>query len=261
MKHIALVALLLAGSANAATQITNANGYTLDGAGKLQRFATLLIDDDGRVSATLPKGAPLPPLATGDRRIDIHTRTLLPGLIDAHGHVENLGARALALDLTATPTLAAAQAALRAYATANPARAWLQGGGWNQEIWQLGRFPTAAELDSIVADRPVALRRIDGHAIWLNSKALAAAGITAKTPDPAGGRIERDAAGNPSGVLVDGAIDLVAAVIPPPTSAEDDAALAKALFIMASVGLTGVGNAGVSADDFARLQAFDRDGK
>jgi predicted amidohydrolase YtcJ len=258
---LASSAVLLAGTANAATQITNANGYTLDAAGKLQRFATLLIDDAGRVSATLPKGAPLPPLGAGDKRIDVHTRTLLPGLIDAHGHVENLGAQALALDLTATPTLAAAQAALKAYATANPQRAWLQGGGWNQEIWKLGRFPTAAELDSVVADRPVALRRIDGHAIWLNSKALAAAGITAKTADPAGGRIERDAAGNPTGVLVDGAIDLVAAVIPPATPAEDNAALAKALFIMASVGLTGVGDAGVSADDFARLQAFDRDGK
>jgi predicted amidohydrolase YtcJ len=261
MKTLFAVALLLAGSANAATQITNANGYTLDGAGKLQRFATLLIGDDGRVVATLPAGAPLPPLKTGDKRIDVHTRTLLPGLIDAHGHVEHLGEQALALDLTGTASLAAAQAALKTYAAANPNRAWLLGGGWNQEIWKLGRFPTAAELDAVVPDRPVALRRVDGHAVWLNSKALAAASITAKTPDPAGGRIERDAAGNPTGVLVDGAADLVAAVIPSPTPAEADAALAKALLIMASVGLTGVGDAGVSPDDYARLAAFDRAGR
>jgi len=129
VRALASAAVLLAGTANAAMQITNANGYTLDAAGKLQRFATLLIDDAGRVSATLPKGAPLPPLKAGDKRIDVHTRTLLPGLIDAHGHVENLGTQALALDLTGTPTLAAAQSALKTYATVNPKRAWLQGGG------------------------------------------------------------------------------------------------------------------------------------
>lgn len=261
MKSLFLTALLIAGSAQAATQITNANGYTLDAAGKLQRFATLLIDDAGRVSATLPKGAPLPPLKTGDRRIDIHTRTLLPGLIDAHGHIEGLGAQLLALDLTGTTSLAAAQAAARAYAAANPSRAWIQGAGWNQEIWKLGRFPTAADLDAAVPDRPAALLRVDGHALWLNSKALAAAGVTAQTPDPAGGRIERDASGAPTGVLVDSAQDLAAKVIPAPTAAEADAALAKALFVMASVGLTGTGDAGVTPGEFARLQAFDRAGK
>jgi predicted amidohydrolase YtcJ len=256
-----IVALLLAGSAHAATQITNANGYTLGDDGRLHRFATLLIADDGRISATLPKGAPLPPLQTGDTRIDVHNRTLLPGLIDAHGHVEELGLQALALDMTGTSSLAAAQAALKSYAAANPARAWILGGGWNQEIWKLGRFPTAAELDAVVADRPVALARIDHHAVWLNSKALAAASITAATPDPAGGRIERDANGAPTGVLIDAAVDLARKVIPAPTPAEADAVLAKALAIMASVGLTGVGDPGISPEDFARLQAFNRAGR
>lgn len=251
--------VLLMGTAHAATQITNANGYTLDGQGLLQRFASLLIDDDGRVASTLPKGVALPPLKVGDRRIDVHGVTLLPGLIDAHGHLMLLGAWTLALNLTDTPSLGAAQAALKSYADANPAHTWLQGGGWNQEIWKLGRFPTAAELDAVVAERPVTLARVDGHAIWLNSKALAAAGITAKTPDPAGGHIERDASGNPNGVLVDRAMALVRAVIPPPTAAQADEELAKALVIMASVGLTGVGDAGVSPASFARFQAFDRD--
>ena len=256
-----IAALLLATSAHATTQITNANGYTLDSNGALQRFATLLIDDDGRVSATLPKGAPLPPLKAGDKRIDLHTRTLLPGLIDAHGHVMGLGAGALALDLAGTKSLAAALADTKTYAAANPARGWILGRGWNQEIWKLGRFPTAAELDSVVPDRPVVLERVDGHAVWLNSRALAAAGITAATPDPAGGRIERDAQRNPTGVLVDAAAELVAKVVPPPTAAEAEAQLAKALAIMASVGLTGVGDAGVSPQDFARYAAFDKTGK
>lgn len=256
-----IAALLLAGGANAATQITNANGYTLDSNGALHRFATLLIDDDGRVTATLPKGAALPPLKSGDKRIDVHTRTLLPGLIDAHGHVMGLGAGALSLDLAGTKSLAAALSDTKAYAAANPQRGWILGRGWNQEIWGLGRFPTAAELDSVVAARPVVLERVDGHAVWLNSKALAAAGITAATPDPAGGRIERDAHGAPTGVLVDGATELVAKVIPPPTKAEADAQLAKALKIMASVGLTGVGDAGISPEDFARYAAFEKAGK
>jgi len=126
------------------------------------------------------------------------------------------------------------------------------GGGWNQVQWNLGRFPTARELDLAVADRPAVLSRIDGHAEWLNTKALAAAGIDKATPDPVGGRIERDAAGNPTGVLVDKAMDLVDGFIPPPSVAERRAALKAALAHMNSVGLTAVGD----ADDTAKVIAL-----
>ncbi|MCO4859945.1 amidohydrolase family protein, partial [Herbaspirillum sp. WGmk3] len=89
---------------------------------------------------------------------------------------------------------------------------WLRGRGWNQENWKLGRFPTAAELDAVVSDRPVWLERVDGHAGWANTRALALAGITKATPDPVGGKIVRDANGEATGVLVDTAQDLLTKV-------------------------------------------------
>jgi predicted amidohydrolase YtcJ len=132
--------------------------------------------------------------------VDGGGRTMLPGLIDAHGHVMGLGIGALQLDLSETTSLADAQARIRAYAAANPNLPWIVGRGWNQEKWGLGRFPTAADLNSAVADRPVWLGRVDGHAGWANSAAMRAAGITAATQSPNGGRIEQ-ANGQPSGIL------------------------------------------------------------
>jgi hypothetical protein len=101
-------------------------------------------------------------------------------------HVTGLGFAALTLDLSDTHSLAEAQAKIAAYAAKYPGRPWIIGGGWNQETWGLGRFPTAAELDAVVSDRPVWLERVDGHAGWANSRALAMAGVTAATKDPAG---------------------------------------------------------------------------
>ncbi len=247
-------ALLAAPPALADTAYVNANGYTLAADGSLMRFQTLVVDKAGRVKATLPAGAPRP----RGKTIDIGGRTLLPGLIDAHGHVMDLGERALAVDLSETASLAAAQAAIRA----NPGQGvWLRGGGWNQERWGLGRFPTAAELDLVTGNRPAILNRVDGHAIWVNSAALKLAGITAATPDPAGGRIDRDANGNPGGVLVDAAMKLVTAKVPPVSAREADAALAKALAIIASVGLTGVHDAGINRPVWDRYVRFARQGR
>lgn len=251
-----LVAALLFGAVPALADVAyvNANGYTLDAAGSLTRFATLVVDDSGRVKATLPAGT-APPRG---KRIDVSGRTLLPGLIDAHGHVMTLGEGALAVDLNPTKSLAEAQAAIRA----NPGKgAWIKGSGWNQERWSLGRFPTAAELDAATGDRPAFLERVDGHAGWANTRALALAGVTAATPDPAGGRIERDAAGNPSGVLIDAAMKLVASKIPAATAKEGDLALTKALEIMASVGLTSAGDAGIDRPTWDRYRRFARTGK
>jgi predicted amidohydrolase YtcJ len=182
----------------------------------------------------------------------------LPGLVDAHGHVMSLGELALKVDLNGTASLDDAQARLRGYRTSS---AWITGGGWNQERWGLGRFPTAAELDAVTGVKPAFLERVDGHAGWANSRALALAGVSAATKDPAGGRIERDADGNPTGVLVDGAMALVASKIPPATAREGDAALAKALAIMASVGLTGAGDAGIDRPTWERYRRFARQGR
>jgi len=254
MLRTVVAALLLSAPALADTSYTNANGYTIGADGDIARFATLVVDDRGRVKATLPAGAVLP----RGKKVDVGGRTLMPGLIDAHGHVMGLGAQALAVDLNGTTSLAEAQARIRA----NPGNgAWVKGGGWNQERWKLGRFPTAAELDAATGNRPAFLERVDGHAGWANTRALQLAGITAATPDPAGGRIERDAQGNPTGVLVDAAMKLVEAKIPAPTQREADAALAKALAIMASVGLTGAGDAGMDRPTWDRYKRFARTGK
>ncbi|MEY2884383.1 MAG: hypothetical protein RL490_2107, partial [Pseudomonadota bacterium] len=146
-RMLAIALLLSAAPALADTAYTNANGYTLGADGTLLRFGTLVVDDAGKVKATLPAGAPLPKA----KRVDVKGRTLLPGLIDAHGHVMSLGERALAVDLSETTSLAQAQAAVKA----NPGQgAWIRGGGWNQERWALGRFPTAAELDVATGARP-----------------------------------------------------------------------------------------------------------
>jgi len=253
--------LIVAASAPARgvpTVIANIHGYTLVGE-SLQSFSALAFEA-GKV-LEIGDDANLRAKYATAHLIDGGGRTLLPGLIDAHGHVVDLGLESVQIRLTGTTSLQQAQQRVRAYARANPQRAWLVGQGWNQVIWNLGRFPTAQELDAAVADRPAVLDRIDGHATWLNTKALRAAGITKDTPDPIGGRIERDTAGNPSGVLVDKAMDLIEAVVPQPSEAEQLAALQAAMAHMNSVGLTGVGDAGVSANVIASYRRLADQGR
>jgi predicted amidohydrolase YtcJ len=149
-----------------------------------------------------------------------------------------------------------ALAKVKAYAVAHPDAKWILGGGWNQEIWKLGRFPTAKELDAVVADRPVWLSRVDGHAGWANTAALKLAGVTKASKDPSGGRIERDASGNPSGVFVDAASDLIYAVVPAPSAQQKMAALDAALAEMASVGLTGVSDAGIDLANYELYRQY-----
>ncbi|MEJ8847178.1 amidohydrolase [Variovorax rhizosphaerae] len=235
------------------TVVTHVNGYTLAGK-KLVSFTGVAFDN-GKVLATGSDAALVKryPRAT---RIDGEGKTLLPGLIDVRGHVFRLGFRRNEVLMGGTQSLDEALAKIRDYAKANPSRQWLLGSGWNQVIWKLGRFPTAAELDSAVSDRPMILRRVDGHATWANSKALEAAGITRDTPDPAGGRIERDAAGNPSGVLVDKAQLLVTSIIPAPTDEERRLALGTALAHFGSLGLTNVGDAGIGVHEARIYREF-----
>jgi predicted amidohydrolase YtcJ len=226
----------------------NIHGYTFAG-DRLQTFTGLVFDRGKVVDAGDSKA--LHRKYSDAEVIDGRGKTLLPGLIDAHGHVIDLGFEGVRINLTGSTSLKEAQERIKAYFAANPDRPWALGGGWNQVQWNLGRFPTARELDLAVADRPAVLSRIDGHAEWLNTKALAAAGIDKATADPVGGRIERDAAGNPTGVLVDKAMDLVDGFIPPPSVAERRAALKAALAHMNAVGLTAVGDAGDTAQVIA----------
>jgi predicted amidohydrolase YtcJ len=239
--------------------VDNVTGYTIGKSGETIRFSGMLIDRQGRVAKLLQKSDVRP--QRPDFRLDGRGAVLLPGLIDAHGHYVELGFQALRLDLSATTSLAEAQKKLAKYAADRPTPAWIRGGGWNQEKWKLGRFPTAADLDAIVKDRPVLLSRIDGHAQLANTAAMQAAGITAKTPDPAGGRIERDAKGNPTGLFVDAAQALVEKDAPAPTPRERDAAVAKAQDILLADGITATADMGTSIDDWEAIRRFGDDGR
>lgn len=241
---IAFSAWLAADAWSAPTLIEHVQGYTL-AANHLESFSGLVFEAGKVLEAG--DAAELRKKYSSATLVDGHGKTLLPGLIDAHGHVFDLGSQTVEIRLNDTQSLAEAQARIRAYAAANPRRLWLLGAGWNQVTWKLGRFPLASEIDAVVVDRPVVLDRVDGHAKWLNTKALQAAGITQSTVDPPGGRIERDTAGRPTGVLVDKAMLLVEKVIPQPSGAELRDALKAALSHMNSVGLTGVGDAGINA--------------
>lgn len=250
-----LALLVLAPAVQAADLLlNNVNGYTLDSHGRLQHFQALLIDQ-GKVVAT-GDSADLSGRAGDAKVIDGHGKTLLPGLIDAHGHVLELGYARNNVDLVGTRTLDEALTKIKAYAAAHPDDEWIIGSGWNQEIWKLGRFPNAKELDTAVSDRPVWLSRVDGHAGWANTAAMKLAGITKATKDPAGGRIERDAAGNPTGVFVDGATDLIYTVVPAPTPQQKIAALDTALAEMARVGLTGVSDAGIDLANYKLYRQY-----
>jgi len=240
--------------------IHNAKGLTLDADGQIQRFDALLTDAEGRVKA-IGQGAHLQAAAKGARRIDAQGRVLMPGLTDAHGHMLELGRARQSLELRDTPNLGAALAAVRTYATAHADAAWITGSGWNQAVWKLERFPTAAELDSAESRRPVWLERVDGHAGWANSRALEIAGITRSTPDPSGGRIERDADGNPTGVLVDAALGLVERHVPAPTPTEVRAALEAAQTELLSLGLTGIHDAGINDRADRELRAMAQGGR
>ncbi len=252
----ALSMAIAASAASAGTMIDNANGYTLNANGKLLQFKALAFDDSGKLVAVGGRRE-VAAKAKGFKRIDVQGKTVLPGLIDAHGHVFGLGEVATSADLYSPGSLPAAQASVARFAQANPQCTWVIGKGWNQETWKLGRFPTAAELDAVVSDRPAAMERIDGHAMWVNSKALQAAGITRDSQDPEGGKIERDASGNATGILVDTAMEAVYKVLPKPTESEARAMLDGALAILSSVGLTSVHDAGidVGADRLFRQYA------
>jgi predicted amidohydrolase YtcJ len=183
--------------------------------------------------------------SSGARRIELGAGSGVPGLVDAHGHVAWLGRgrNEVTCADAATPEACAARVAERARSV--PTGRWIRGRGWDQNRWPGGAFPDAAPLTRAVPAHPVFLTRVDGHAAWLNAAALDAAGIGPGTPDPPGGRIARDGAGRPTGVLVDAAMELALRRMPAPTRDELAADLLAALDALAALGLTGVHDAGV----------------
>jgi hypothetical protein len=198
---------------------------------------------------------------SGTASIDLGGRAVIPGLIDAHAHVFNLGMFLRTVDLVGTSGVEEIAARVREAAAGRPEGQWVLGRGWDQNDWAVQVFPTAAELDSAAPDHPVWLTRVDGHAGWGNRRAMELAGITAETPDPEGGRIVRDGAGNATGVFIDNAEDLIEAAIPPPAPDELAARLDAAQDRMVSVGLTGVHDMGTEAEEVELLREWAEAGR
>ena len=244
--------------AMAATALHNVNGYTSTDDGVV-KFNVIVFGDDGRVIAVGDDALlEQTPQAT---RIDGGGRTILPGLIDAHAHVTGLGFLETQVNVMGIDTLEATTAAIKAFADNNPGAPWVLGRGWNQVLWESNEFPTAADIDKVVANRPVWLRRVDGHAGWANSAALEIAGIDKDTPDPVGGKIIRDENGNATGVFIDTAMDMVSSHVPKPDKAATRAAIRAAADVMLSEGITSVHDAGIDVQEAEVYMAMADDGE
>jgi len=185
--------------------------------------------------------------------LDLKGKTILPGLIDAHAHFSGVGNRKMKLDAFWKPKRDILDAVRKAVHFAEKGE-WIEGRGWNQEVWDPSDYPTRAELDAVAPDHPVYLERTDGHAAWVNSRALRIAGITKETINPPGGEIIRDAVGVPTGVLVDTAKLPAFDKIPPFTEQKALQALDMAQEEFLSHGLTGVHDAGSDLETIERVQ-------
>jgi len=188
------------------------------------------------------------------RRLDARGGMVLPGLIDAHGHIASLGEQIANLDLRGVDSVAEIARRVRERAAGLQPGEWVTGGGWDQNLWPGEQFPDHRPLTQASPDRPVWLSRIDGHAMWANRKAMQLAGITRNTPDPVGGSIERDAKGEPTGIFIDNAADLVGKVVPPASRERLKSWITLALQRCAQAGLTEVHDAGVSAEQVAAFK-------
>ncbi|WP_408888198.1 amidohydrolase [Myxococcus faecalis] len=214
---------------------------------------------DGRVLAV---GSPddVRAAAPGAREVDLGDATVVPGLVDAHAHIHGLGRSLTTVRLEKAPSVDEVVRRLAQAPASSFQGDWLLGRGWDQNEWPGGAFPGREALDARFPSTPVFLTRVDHHAAWVNGEALRRAGITRDTQDPEGGRILRDARGEPTGVLVDNAMDVVAAAMPPPTKDQLETRLRAALERCARVGLTGIHDAGMDLEAFRVLQQWDAQG-
>jgi predicted amidohydrolase YtcJ len=216
----------------------NGSVHTMDAARPRARAIAIAsnrifaLGDDARMRALL---------GPGGTAIDLRGRTVVPGFIDSHLHFMYYGLSLLEIDLMAVPTLAEALARVSARAEKTPAGQWLTGRGWDHSLWAGGAFPSRHDLDRVAPEHPVWLRRKCGHVGWANSRALDLAGITAATPDPPGGAIERDSAGGePTGILKETAMDLMAHLFQDPSPEEGASSVKAAMANAHKHGLVGV---------------------
>ena len=258
-----LLGLIVAATAGAAPPaadliVHDARIHTVDAARPLARAMAIR---DGRIVFVGSEREALSLRGAKTRLLDLDGKTVIPGMIDAHAHLLSLGQGLQTLDLRGTSSYDAVIAKVLERRDATPAGRWIVGRGWDQNDWADTRFPAHAALSAKTAEHPVLLERVDGHAVLVNAAALKAAGISRDTPDPEGGRIERDARGEPTGVLVDNAIDRVTQVMPAPTRDELRDAVTRAIAELQRWGLTGIHDAGVPRDVIAVYEALAREGR
>jgi predicted amidohydrolase YtcJ len=228
--------------------------HTLD---PTQPIAEAIAVSRGQVLAVGSREEVLDEAGEGATVVELPGATIVPGLVDAHGHLASLGRALSVVSLEGTASVKEVLERLVKAPEGSYQGDWLVGRGWDQNDWPGAAFPTRAALDEKYPSKPVVLTRVDGHAVWANSEALRRAGVNAATRDPAGGRILRDASGEPTGVLVDNAIDLVASQLPPLTREQREDRLQRAIERCVSLGLTAVHDAGMSLADFSVLQQWD----
>ena len=195
------------------------------------------------------------------RVMDLQGATVIPGLIDSHAHMAGLGRSLDQLDLSGAGSASEVAARVKGAAARTPPGEWILGRGWDQTRWPGQRFPTADDLRDAAPGHPVYLTRVDGHAGWANHRALELAGITKETADLPGGRIHRDAAGRPTGVLIDAAQRLVTRRIPPRNEEQVAGQLARAARECARLGLTGVHDAGVGRTELGAYRRLISEGR
>ncbi len=236
-----------------ATIYVNANVYTMDAA--RPRAAAIAVVGD-RILA-LGSDAEIRAMAdAGTTVVDLKGRTVLPGLIDCHGHVAGLGSFGMGLmDLSRAQSFTDVVASASRRVSAVKPGEWITGGRWDHESWPSRVLPTHGELSGATPENPVWLRRVDGHAGLANAKAMELAGVTKDTQSPSGGEIIRDAQGNPTGVFVDTAMSLVTRVVPASAAGgTTEELILKAQDMCLAAGLTGVHDAGISP---AQIEVYE----
>jgi len=253
-----LLILLALQQAPADLIVTNARIYTSD---VNRPVVEALAVRDGLIAFVGSNRGALALAGPKTERLDLSGRTVITGMVDAHAHLLGLGQALRTVDLVGTKSYdeVIARVVERAK-TARPGE-WIRGRGWDQNDWADTRFPTHAALSRAVPNNPVYLTRVDGHAALVNAKALELAQVTAATPDPAGGRLIRDSANNPTGVLVDNAQAVVGRVIPTAAAAELREQTLAAIAEANRWGLTGIHDAGVDAPGIDVYEALAKEGR
>ena len=235
--------------------VRNARIYTVD---QSRPFVDAMAVKDGKIVFVGPERQALNYKGAATKVIDAEGHTVIPGMIDAHAHLSGLGQALQIVDLVGTTSYDAVIAKVVAKALTVPAGAWITGRGWDQNDWADTRFPTHEALSKAVPDHPVFLERVDGHAGLVNAAAMRAASIGAASQDTRGGKLERNADGSPTGVLVDDAMALVERVIPPRTTDDMRRGTRAAIAEVNRWGLTSVHDAGVSLAELAIYEDMAR---